>query len=127
MPREILQSAGHACRGFLRAFRMERNLQLFGVGYVIVLLLGVRLGLQAWEWVTLLLSGGMFFAVELFNTALECFADGFDDHVKCEHRSECYATIRATKDIAAAASLVSFIVAVMVISVVFWAHFSPTP
>ena len=123
MPREILKSAGHACRGFVHALRAERNLQLFAAGFGGIFLIGLRIGLASSEWVSLLLAGGTFAAIELLNTALECFADGFDDHVKCEHGSECYSTIRATKDIAAAASLVSFIVAVMVIGVVFWAHF----
>ena len=99
---EYLKSIGHAFDGLVHAFLTERNLRLFGWFYVISLMLGVILHISIAEWAIVIFSGGIFLAVELVNTALEHFTDAFDTHSKGIH----YNAIKATKDIAAAASLV---------------------
>lgn len=113
VPDQLLQSAGHAFRGLLNAFGKERNLQLFGVMYLLLLLYVSLLPLTQSEWLALLLSGGLFFITELLNTALERLADAFDDHLKAEHRKESFQGIKMAKDIAASASLMSLFVVLL--------------
>lgn len=122
MTKRILRSVGHAYAGLLYAFKTEKNLRLFGGGYALVLALALFLPLQPWEWVALLLSGGAFMSIELLNTSLERMVDVMDDHCKSEHQSHCYTALKVTKDIAAAASLVSFSAAVMVILLIALSH-----
>jgi len=50
----------------------------------------------------IIFSGGIFLSVELINTALERFTNAFDAHSQSIHSP----AIKATKDIAAGASLV---------------------
>ncbi len=95
-------SLRYALDGLFRAFGTERNLQSFGAVYVLSMLLGWFLGLSAREWETVIFTGAVFLSIELLNTALEHFTDAFDLHSKSIHTS----AIKATKDIAAGASLV---------------------
>ncbi len=122
MPEQILQSAHHAFRGLLDAFRKERNLQLFSVCYLLLLLYASLFPLTQSDWLTLSFAGGIFVITELLNTALERLADAFDDHLKAEHRKESFAAIRMAKDIAASASLVSLLLVVAVSLVIFVSH-----
>ncbi len=122
MPKRILRSATHAYAGLAYALRTERNLRLFGIGYTCVIALMLFLPLAVGEWISLLLAGGAFMSVELLNTGLERLADVMDDHCKSEHRSHCYVALKHTKDVAAAASLVSFVVVVMVILLIIVSH-----
>ena len=116
----VLRSAGHAYHGLRVALRTERNLRMFLVFYVSVLLAALPLYLRPWEWFGLLLGGGFFLSVELLNTALERLADSVDDHCKKEHGSNCFVALRSAKDIAAAASLISLIILVLIILVIFF-------
>lgn len=119
MAPRVIRSAGHAWCGLKEALASERNLQLFAVVYGFVLLIALPLYLRPWEWFGLLLGGGFFLSVELLNTALERLADSVDDHCKKEHGSNCFVALRATKDIAAAASLICLIVLVLIVLVIF--------
>lgn len=120
MVKAALRSAGHALRGMVHAMRRERNVQLFLVPYIFVLLLGSRFSLQSSEWLALVLSGGLFFVTELLNTALERLTDVVDDHLKQTKCTSCFEMVKVAKDVAAAASLVSLVVTVVVVGVVFW-------
>lgn len=91
-----------ALDGLIRAFGTERNLQSFGAVYVMSLILGWILGIGARDWEVVIFTGAVFLSIELLNTALEHFTDAFDLHSKSIHTS----AIKATKDIAAGASLV---------------------
>lgn len=100
--RGYLKSLGHALEGLAHAFVTERNFRLFTILYVISLLLGIFFGISIRDWEIVIFTGGIFLGFELLNTALEHFTDAFDSHSKSIHTS----AIKATKDIAAAASLV---------------------
>lgn len=119
MAPRVLLSAGHAYDGLKVALQGERNLQIFLVVYVSLLLAALPLYLRPWEWFGLLLGGGFFLSVELLNTALERLADSIDDHCKKEHGSNCFTALRSAKDIAAAASLICLIVLVLIVLVIF--------
>lgn len=104
--RNYARSFCFACNGFFHAVRTERNLKLFVAGYVGSILVSLVLQIDGFSWAFILFSGGTFLAIELLNTALEHFSDAFDSHSKKQDDIH-YAAIKATKDIAAAAALVS--------------------
>jgi undecaprenol kinase len=108
------KSFGYAVEGLRHALEYERNLRLFIVAYFFSILLGFLFGLQLQEWIAVVLSGGVFLTFELYNTALERFTDAFDDHSK-KQEDHYYASIKATKDVAAAGSLLCGIVWVVVL------------
>ncbi|MEK7137795.1 MAG: diacylglycerol kinase [Patescibacteria group bacterium] len=124
MPHDLLQSARHAIAGFLRAWRGERNVRLFLLGYVFVLFLGLLLDLSKGEWFALLITGGMFLSVELLNTSIEYVADIVDDHLKAAHCTHNFEDMKMVKDVAAAASLVSFLIVAGTVVAIFVPHIS---
>jgi len=120
----MLRSARHAYLGLREAMRTERNLQIFAFWYSAVLLLGLFLRLSWIEWIVVLLAGGIFFSVELLNTALEWLTDALDDHLKSGHQSEHFLAVKMAKDIAAAASLVSLTMVIVILLIVFVPYLS---
>lgn len=118
----IITSFGHAVEGLRHAFRHERNLRLFTVGYALLLLLSTFLPLAAWEWTALILAGGLFFSVELLNTALERLTDAVDHARRSQGDSSLHAGLKATKDVAAASAFVSLCAAAAVIALVLIPH-----
>ncbi|MSR87167.1 diacylglycerol kinase family protein [Candidatus Peribacteria bacterium] len=100
--RSYIQSLQYALEGLFHALSRERNLKLFTALYLISLMIAVALRLTVIELALVIFTGGIFLAVELINTALERFTDAFDVHSKSIHTG----AIKATKDIAAGASLV---------------------
>ncbi|OGJ58158.1 hypothetical protein A2881_00085 [Candidatus Peribacteria bacterium RIFCSPHIGHO2_01_FULL_55_13] len=109
----ILKSLGFALEGLLHAIKRERNLQLFTVGYVAVLLIAAMLPLELWEWIAILVSGGAFMAVELFNTALERLTDAVDALPKEAGNTKLHLSMKAAKDVSAAAALMGLATAVI--------------
>jgi len=123
MPRRILRSASHASSGLAYACRTERNLRLFLLGFFPLLLFSsLFFPLEKVEVLLFLLSGGLFVCIELINTALERLADAVDDHCTSAHQSHCFVTVKHAKDVAAAASLVSLIVAILVFIIITAPH-----
>jgi undecaprenol kinase len=120
--KRLRKSFGHALDGLIHALKIERNLQLFVPIYALVLVLGGVVGLLNWEWLALFVAGAGFMAVELLNTALERLTDVLDDQKKIMGGSRYHASMKATKDVAAAASLVSLFAVIAVIVTVFWPY-----
>ena len=110
-----LSSLRFALQGLFHAFRTERNLKLFGSLYLLTLMVAVALRIEIWDWSTVIFTGGVFLAVELLNTALEHFTDAFDLHSKSIHAP----AVKATKDIAAGASLVCAVAWGLILCIVF--------
>lgn len=117
--KRIRRSFGFASEGLMHAMKIERSLQLFIPVYILVLILGGPVHLLTWEWLALILAGGLFLATELLNTALERLADVLDEERKLAGRKTFHAKMKATKDVAAAASLVSLVAVIAVVLVVF--------
>lgn len=120
--RRIRRSFGHAWEGLTHALRFERNLQLFLPIYCLLLILGAWIHLLTWEWLALILGGATFFATELMNTAIERLTDVLDDVHKMVGRTHYHSMMKAAKDTAAAASLMSFLALIAVIVIVFWPY-----
>ena len=103
----FLKSLVYAAEGLVHALQMERNLRLFVAGVLSSLLLALFFHLNTINWIIVLLAGGVFVSVELLNTSLERLSSAFYRHIEeakdtHKHRS----AVKATKDVAAGASLV---------------------
>ena len=73
------------------------------------------------EWAMIALAGGLFFCVELMNTAVERIVDAFDKH----HRPGAngyHPDLRAAKDVASGAALIALIAGVAIIGITFVTH-----
>jgi diacylglycerol kinase len=116
-----LKSLGYALEGLIHAFLTERNLKIFVALYGLSLLISWTLHIHVRDWEMVILSGGLFIAVELVNTALERFADAFYTHAKAQDDLHTHA-IKATKDIAAGASLVCLVGWIVVLIMIYSPH-----
>lgn len=123
--RHILRSLGYALEGFFHAMIREKNLQLFILGYAAVLLFAKTLSLERWEWTALVISGGVFVTVELFNTALERLTDAVDSLPKESANALLHHSMKAAKDVAAAAALTGLVVVAMTVLFVLLPHLFP--
>jgi undecaprenol kinase len=108
----LLESFFHAFRGFVIAFRAERNLRIHVVLAVAVAAGALALRVDANGWALLVLAVGMVMAAELVNTALERLVD-------LATNNEFHRIARDAKDIAAASVLCTAIVATIIGAFVF--------
>ena len=114
-------SLRYALEGVWHAFTTERNFRLFAGLYALSLVLSWMWDVSIRDWQIVIFTGGIFLAVELVNTAVEHFSDAFVAHAKRENDHHT-AAIKATKDIAAAASLVCAIAWGAILLIIFWPH-----
>ncbi len=121
--KSIAQSLGHALSGLVEAVKTERNIKLFLCGYCVVLALSFYCKLTANEWLWIIVAGGMFLSIELLNTALEHLADILDESKESPKDPAYHSAMKAAKDIASSASLVSLIASGTIIVIIFAPHF----
>ncbi len=113
-----LKSLQYALEGLWHALKTERNLKLFTALYVLSFVLGWAFGITLRDWQIQIFTGSIFLAMELMNTALENFADAFDTHTKSQNDQHT-AAIKATKDVAAGASLVCLAAWVIILAIIY--------
>ena len=99
--RGVLTSCRVATRGIIFAFRSQRNLRIHFFAAAAVLSVGILLKLTLVEMSVLALTVTLVIAAEMFNTALEFFLN------LMEARN--HPTVRAVKDVAAGATLITVI------------------
>jgi diacylglycerol kinase len=114
----MFASFRYATAGLHHALQHERNLRLFLGFYILLLVAAAWFKLLAWEWAAILISGLLFIAVELLNTALERLTDAVDVLHK-QQGIAFHAGLKATKDVAAAGSLISLIAFIVTVCIVF--------
>ena len=100
-----------ALMGFKWLMRTEPNARFHLLATLMVLILGYILDLSAIEWLWIILAVTLVFMAELLNTALEYLADALHP----EHHPK----VGKAKDMAAAATLLAAIFAVLVGIIVF--------
>ena len=105
--RRFFKSMGHALNGLRFTFQTERNFRIHVVFMILVVLGGIYLGLSLLSWALLLFAIGIVLVAELFNTALERLSD---EIANGKHTS----LIRHSKDVSAAAVLISALFALLV-------------
>ncbi len=109
--RDRLNSFRYALDGLRQFFAGQHNAIVHAIATVTVLVLCIVLKLNATEWISITIVTGLVWMAELFNTAIEKLCDlvspGFNPKVKF------------IKDVAAAAVLVSAIIAAVTGLIIF--------
>ncbi len=96
----------HAGRGVWIFLKTTHNAWIHVVALVVAIAFGFYFGISHIEWIILILVGGVVLAAEAFNTAIEIDIDLTSP--------EYHPYARDTKDVAAAAVLISAITALVV-------------
>jgi diacylglycerol kinase len=109
--RKRLKSFVFAFAGLKILQKEEHNFRIHLVAAILVIAAGFIFGISLLEWIAIVLAIGFVFVVEIFNTAIENITDFISPD---EHPS-----IKRIKDMAAAAVLISAIVAAVIGLIVF--------
>jgi len=104
--KQRIASFKFALMGFKWLMRTEPNTRFHLLATLMVLILGTILDLSPFEWLWIILAVTLVFMAELLNTALEYLADALHP----EHHPK----VGKAKDMAAAATLLAAIFAVLV-------------
>ena len=106
-----LESFVYAWNGMKAIYRTEHNLYIHTAITIIALVLAIILRIHVFEWIALVIVIGMVWVAEIFNTVIEKTMD----FISTERQPQ----IRKIKDMAAAAVLVTAIIAVIVGALIF--------
>jgi len=113
------RSFGFALAGLRHAWKREQNLRTFVWCYIPVLAAGLYFRLLEWEWIAVLVTGFGFMIVELLNTAIERLCDALDHNRKLDGTAGFHPLLKAAKDVAAGASLVTLVLVIATLAIVF--------
>lgn len=108
--RKMIRSFSYAFEGVVALFRYENNARFHLIAAFGVVLLGIVLGLERFEWALVAIVVGAVWAAEAFNTAIEKLCD----LVSPDYHPQ----IKAAKDLAAAGVMITSVVAVVVGAIV---------
>lgn len=106
-----LASFRYAFQGLRRLFASEANAWIHLFAAVCVIIAGFLLSLAVWEWIVIVLVIGAVFVAEAFNSSLEALCDKV-----CVDYND---SIKNSKDLAAAAVLLTAITAIVVGLIIF--------
>ncbi len=103
----LIKSFGYAFEGLLTAIKTERNIKIHLVAAVLVVILGLFLGLSVVHWCLVAFAIAFVLVSELFNTSIERLSS----EVVGGKQSQ---SIKAVKDISAAAVFISALTALVI-------------
>lgn len=104
--RNLTQSFSHAFNGIVQAFKTENNIKRHTLAAVLMIFAAILLDISTMEWIITILLIGFVVVAELLNTAIEYTVD-----MVC---GDTYNELaKYSKDIAAGATLVAAITAVI--------------
>jgi len=106
-----MQSFVDAGRGFVTVLRTEWNFRIHAVIALVITVAGFVFQISPGDWIAVILSAGMVFMAEVFNTALEYLADAV--HPEADRG------IGMAKDAAAGGVLIAAVAAAVVGAIVF--------
>lgn len=109
-----IRSFGYALQGLLFALKTQANLRIHLVAAMAVIGLGLFWGVSGDDWRWLAVAIALVLAAELMNTAFE--------HLCNVVQPELHASVKAAKDVAAGAVLVTAIAAAIIGVLVFWPY-----
>ena len=109
--KDMGMSFKNALRGWLLAYASERNMKIHGIAAILAILMGLILRIDNTRWIALLLTIGLVFVCELFNTAIEILTDMITDQYSEKAKK--------VKDISAGAVLLSAVISVIIGAFVF--------
>ena len=108
---KIIKSFSFAWTGLKICFTSETNFKIHVLAAVVAVLLGAGLNISAGEWLIIVLCIAFVTAMEMINTALEKLCDVVNENIHPE--------IKAIKDIAAGAVLISAVCSLIIGLIVF--------
>jgi len=73
--KSIIHSFKYATEGFLSAFKTERNMKMHIFIMICVIIAGILLKINIFEWIICVLLFGIVIGAELMNTAIEITVD----------------------------------------------------
>ncbi len=111
-----LKSYRYAWRGLQEIFLGEVNFKILLFFSLIVIIVGVIIQLNSFEWIIVAFTLTFLLVSEAFNKSIETACDAI-----CVDYCD---DIRFAKDVAAGAVLLVAILAIIVISVIFWPYFA---
>ena len=101
----------YAGRGIISSLKTERNMKIHFIIMLLVILLGVLLKIDKYEWLICIICFALVIGGELFNTAIEVVVD-----IAMPYRNE---KARIAKDISAGAVLVLAIASAIIGLIIF--------
>ncbi len=104
--KERIKSFGYAFQGLFYAIRTQHNLWIQVFASIVVIALGLIYNISLAEWLFIIFAIGFVIVAELFNTAIETLADIVSPEINKK--------AKITKDVAAAAVLISSITALLI-------------
>lgn len=109
--RKFFNSFNYAFKGIITAFKSEFNLRFHCIATVLVIIAGIYFHISRTEFCLILVSCGLVISAEIFNTSIETLTN-----LVSPSQND---LARKTKDMAAAAVLISVIASVLVGLVIF--------
>ena len=106
-----MKSFSHAWRGVCLFFKTTHNVWVQSFCFLLEIILAIIFRISSTEWMLVILSAGLLIVAEAFNTAIEIDIDLTSP--------EYHPYARDTKDVAAAAVLLSTFVAVIIGLIIF--------
>ena len=73
--KKIINSFKYAIQGILSSFKTERNMKIHIFVMILVIIAGVILKINKYEWIACILCFAIVISGELFNTAIETVVD----------------------------------------------------
>jgi len=110
-PKKFTVALSHAYNGFIYLFNTQNNFRIHLIISTLVVMLGILLRINRFEWLTILLVIGLIWIVEAINTVFERLFDLLDETYN--------PIVKVGKDVAAATVLFSAILSVIVGLIIF--------
>lgn len=110
-PSKRINSFKHAMHGIRTLFLQEPNARVHLLASFVVLLASWYFDIDRLEWIAVSICIGMVISAEIFNTSIENLCD----HISPDYHER----IKIIKDLAAAAVLVTAVIALIVASFIF--------
>ena len=101
-----LHAFGHAFRGWGHVLKTQQNAWIHSLVASLVVVMGLWLGIEAWDWAILVITIAMVFTAEFINTAIEAVVDLASPTV--------HPLAKVGKDVGAGAVLVAALAAMIV-------------
>ena len=73
--KKLINSFKYAIQGILSSFKTERNMKIHIFVMILVIIVGVILKINKYEWIACILCFAIVISGELFNTAIETVVD----------------------------------------------------
>ena len=112
--KKFIKSFGYAGHGIYRLISGEQNARIHLLATVIVVVAGLLVGLNRYEWLGICVAIGLVWSAEAFNTAVERLVD----LISAERRPEA----GLVKDLAAGGVLICALIAFIIALLIFLPH-----